>query len=97
MNTIIIKPIITEKAAGLSEKLTRYTFKVAKTANKIEIGKAVAATYNVSVVNVNTLRVPSKAKSRMTKTGILKGRKDAYKKAYVTLAKGETINFYENV
>ncbi len=97
MNNIIIKPIITEKASALAEKQTRYTFKVVKTANKVEIGKAVAATYNVSVLSVNTLRVPSKTKSRMTKTGILKGRKDAYKKAYVTLAKGESINFYEAV
>jgi len=92
--TIIIKPIITEKADRLSERLKQYTFIVAKDANKIEIQKAVAARFNVAVESVNTLILPAKSKSRLTRTGYLRGQKAAFKKAVVTLAEGEEIDFF---
>ena len=60
---ILVKPIISEKAEGLSEKLNQYSFVVEKTANKIEIKKAVEEMYNVSVKAVNTLIMPGKAKT----------------------------------
>jgi len=98
MNTIIKKPIITEKASKLSEKSNVYSFTVEKSANKIEIGKAVEKMFGVSVASVNTMRMPSKQKNKFTTKGVVKSRKDAYKKAMVTLAQGEKpINFYENV
>lgn len=97
MKTTIIKPIITEKANKLSETANRYTFKVAKDANKIEIGRCIQKMYGVTVLSVNTMRVPSKTKSRMTKSGNLVGRKDAYKKAVVTISKDQTIDIYGNV
>lgn len=91
---ILIKPVITEKADGLSEKRNQYTFVVNKNANKIEIKKAVADMYNVEVVSVNTLMMPAKAKNRNTRRGVIRGRVSSYKKAIVTLAPGETINFF---
>jgi len=91
---ILIKPIISEKSELLSEKLNQYSFVVNKTANKVEIRKAVEAMYSVSVSSVNTIIMPSKAKNRNTKSGLIKGSKSAYKKAMVTLAEGENIDFF---
>ena len=82
-------------AAG--EKLNRYGFVVARNANKVEIKKAVEEMYNVQVTDVNTLIRAPKIKQRWTKSGLLKGAQQAYKKAIVTLAEGETIDFYSNI
>jgi large subunit ribosomal protein L23 len=76
---IIKKPIVTEKVNKQTEKQNRYCFVVDKRANKLEIKKAVESFYNVRVDNVNTCVVPAKAKSRMTKAGVLNGRKPSYK------------------
>lgn len=94
---IIIKPIVTEKMTQLGEKLNRYGFKVQKNANKIEIKQAVEAMYNVTVTDVNTLIVAPKVKSRFTKSGVVTGKKAAYKKAVVTVKAGEQIDFYSNI
>lgn len=94
---ILIKPVITEKADSLSEKRGKYTFVVNKDANKIEIKKAVAELYNVEVESVNTLVMPSKVRFRNTKRGVIRGSVSGYKKAIVTLADGETINFFGDV
>ncbi|PZR28184.1 MAG: 50S ribosomal protein L23 [Citrobacter freundii] len=97
LSEVLIKPILTEKANAQQEKLHRYAFKVARKANKLEIKKAVETFYNVSVVGVNTSVVPGKNKSRFTKAGVINGRKPAYKKAYVTVAEGESIDLYSNI
>jgi large subunit ribosomal protein L23 len=97
LSDILIKPILTEKANGQQEKLRRYAFKVAKKANKLEIKKAIEGFYGVTVVNVNTAVVPAKNKSRFTKAGVISGRKPGYKKAFVTVAEGETIDLYANI
>ena len=94
---VLIKPIVTEKANLQQEKLKRYAFKVNRKANKLEIKKAVEDFYGVSVINVNTLRVPGKNKTRFTKAGYIKGVRPSYKKALVTLAEGDTIDLYANV
>lgn len=94
---IIIKPIVTEKMNAAGEKLNRYGFRVVRTANKVEIKKAVEEMYNVQVVDVNTLIVAPKVKQRYTKSGLLCGAQQAYKKAIVTLKEGETIDFYSNI
>lgn len=91
---VLIKPILTEKANAQQDKLRRYAFKVAKKANKLEIKKAIESFYGVTVDNVNTIVVPSKAKSKYTKAGFIVGRKPSKKKAIVTVAKGETIDLY---
>ncbi len=97
ISEILIKPVLTEKANAQQDKLRRYAFKVAKKANKLEIKKAVESFYGVTVTAVNTTVTPAKDRSRFTKTGILKGRKPGYKKAYVTVAEGETIDLYANI
>jgi large subunit ribosomal protein L23 len=94
MKQIIIKPIISEKSDKLASKSNQYTFVVAKSANKIEIGKAVESFYNVTVEGVNTAIMPSKQKSRMTKKAVVKGRVSSYKKAVVTLAEGDSIEVF---
>lgn len=94
---ILIKPVITEKADLLSDKRSKYTFIVNRDANKVEIKKAVNSMYNVEVADVNTILVPSKAKSRNTRRGVVRGRVSGYKKAIVTLAAGESINIYGEV
>ena len=94
---ILIKPLITEKAETLSEGLNKYTFVVAKGANKVEIRKAVQDMYGVNVTSVNTAIMPGKAKNRTTKSGVLKGRVAAYKKAVVTLVEGEEIDFFGDI
>jgi large subunit ribosomal protein L23 len=94
---IIIKPIITEKMTGQGEKLNRYGFIVDKRANKLQIKKAVKELYGVEPDEVNTMNYAGKSKSRFTKSGVISGKSNAFKKAIVTLAKGETIDFYSNI
>ena len=94
---ILIKPIVTEKVTAQTEKLNTYGFKVAKSANKVQIKGAVEAMYGVSVESVNTIIVGGKKKSRHTKGGFIQGRSSTYKKAIVTVAKDEKIDFYSNI
>ncbi|MFH1297430.1 MAG: 50S ribosomal protein L23 [Bacteroidota bacterium] len=95
--SIIIKPIITEKMTQMGEKLNRYGFVVDRQANKLQIKKAIKELYGVDVIEVNTMIYSGKNKSRFTKGGVITGRTNTYKKAIVTLAKGETIDFYSNI
>ena len=92
-----ITPIVTEKATMLAEKLNRYTFRVSPDANKYQIQNLVEKLYGVHVVKVNTMIVRGKNKSRYTRTGIIKGSTSDYKKAIITVADGETIDFYSNI
>jgi large subunit ribosomal protein L23 len=94
---IIIKPIITEKMTALGEKLGHYGFVVDKRANKLQIKKAVKELYGVEVEEVNTMTYAGKLKSRNTKSGVLTGKTNSFKKAIITLAKGESIDFYSNI
>ncbi len=94
---IIKKPVITEKMTAISEKLNRYAFIVDKRANKIQIKEEVEKLYNVKVESVNTMNYSGKTKSRYTKSGVVTGKADAFKKAIVTLKEGETIDFYSNI
>jgi large subunit ribosomal protein L23 len=94
---ILIKPIVTEKMTSQGDKLNRYGFVVDKRANKLQIKTAIEKTYGVSVTDVNTLRYSGKQKSRFTRSGMVTGRRNAIKKAVITLAKGETIDFYSNI
>ncbi|MBX2965438.1 MAG: 50S ribosomal protein L23 [Cyclobacteriaceae bacterium] len=94
--SVLKKPLVTEKVSALNEK-GKYGFIVDIEANKVEIKKAVEKQYGVTVEKVNTSRIMGKQKSRYTKAGVLTGRKPNYKKAIVTLASGEVIDFYSNV
>ncbi|MBJ2185577.1 50S ribosomal protein L23 [Paramuribaculum intestinale] len=94
---ITITPIVTEKATKLTEKLNRYTFRVSPQANKAEIKSLVEKLYGVKVVSVNTAVVRGKNKSRWTKSGLLRGKSNSYKKAFITVGEGQTIDFYSNI
>ncbi|MCK4466705.1 MAG: 50S ribosomal protein L23 [Bacteroidales bacterium] len=94
---IILKPIVTEKMTTQSENFNRFGFVVSKKANKIQIKKAIEEMYGVTVESVNTMRYGGKRKSRYTRTGIVTGKTGSLKKAIVTLAEGDTIDFYSNI
>ncbi|MDX9918127.1 MAG: 50S ribosomal protein L23 [Gudongella sp.] len=94
---ILIKPIVTEKMTIQGEKLNRYAFEVDREANKIQIKAAVEEMYGVKVLDVNTVNYHGKKKSRFTKAGLLSGRTNHFKKAYVTLAGEDKIDFYSNI
>ena len=94
---IDIKPLVTEKANAYSEKQNCYVFAVSPDANKFQIKDLVEKLYNVRVVRVNTANYAGKRKQRYTKSGILRGQKPAYKKAYVTVAEGQKIDYYSNI
>ncbi len=91
---ILIKPILSEKSTREADKRNTYVFVVGRDANKLEIKKAVESMFNVAVEAVNTAIIPGKPKTRSTRTTIIRGRKAPYKKAYVTLAPGESIDIY---
>ena len=95
---VIIRPIVSEKSARGMEAGNIYTFKVTGSANKIDIARAVEKLFDVTVLNVRTMNYAGKARQalmgRMTKNQPL-GRRSSFKKAVVTLAEGDQIEFYE--
>jgi large subunit ribosomal protein L23 len=92
--SIILKPVVSEKSERLSGKLNQYVFIVDKSANKLQIKKAIEHMFTTNVVTVNTAMMPAKMKSRNTRSGLVRGRVASYKKAYVTLAEGEQLDIY---
>ena len=93
----IIKPLISEKMNALTENENKFGFIVRPEANKFQIKNEVETLYNVHVVGVSTMRYAGKAKSRYTRSGLLRGRSNAFKKAIVSLKEGESIGFYSNI
>lgn len=93
---ILIRPLVTEKVTAMNDKGV-YGFVVNKKANKVEIKQAVEKTYNVIVEAVNTLTTSTKVKSKFSNGTFMNGRTKAIKKAFVTLNKGEVIDFYSNI
>jgi len=94
---ILIKPIVTEKMNTQGEDMNRYGFIVHKDANKIQIKQAIEKLYGVSVESVNTIRYGGKRKQQFTRSGIVTGKANSFKKAIVTLVEGDTIDFYSNI
>ena len=94
---IEIRPIMTEKATAYSEKQNCYTFAVSPDANKFQIKDIVEKLYNVRVEKVNIANYAGKRKQRYTKGGLIRGRRDAFKKAYVIVAEGQKIDYYSNI
>ncbi|QHI36516.1 50S ribosomal protein L23 [Kordia antarctica] len=95
--SILIKPVVTEKATADSELNNRYAFLVNVKANKVEIKKTIEATYGVSVEKVRTMNYGPDRKVRFTKTGVQHGKTNATKKAIVDVAEGDIIDFYSNI
>lgn len=94
---ILIKPLVTEKMTNLAERFNRYGFIVDRRSTKPEIKKAIESLYDVTVDTVNTMVYGGKVKSRFTKSGVISGKTVSYKKAIVTLVKGDSIDFYSNI
>ena len=90
---VVLKPLLTEKGTRLKEEGNQYLFQVAKTANKVEIKRAIEQLFKVTVLDVRTLRVRGKVK----RLGRFQGRKPDWKKAIATLKAGESIDLYEGV
>ena len=94
----IIKPLVTEKMTKITDKQpNRYGFVVRPEANKLQIKNEVEGLYNVTVLDMNTIRYAGKRSSRFTKAGLVKGQRNAFKKAIVTVKDGEIIDFYSNI
>ena len=108
---ILIKPIVTEKMTKITDKSSEarkkkdgsapvniiYGFYVDPKANKIQIKHAVEEKFGVTVESVNTNNYAGKVKTRYTKRGLQVGKTARYKKAYVTLKDGDSIDFYANI
>ena len=93
----IIKPLVTEKMNNITEKMSNRFGLVRPEANKLQIKAEVESLYNVTVVDVNTAVYAGKRSARYTKAGLVKGQKNSFKKAIVTLKEGDTIDFYSNI
>lgn len=96
MRNVLIKPLVTEKFTKMNEKGV-YGFEVDRKADKSKIRTAVEEMYGVKVTEVRTMHYGPKRKTRYSKGGVIEGRTKAKKKAYVQLAEGEYIDFYENI
>lgn len=97
--TVIIRPLLTEKMTLLSEKENKYAFQVMPGFNKIEIKKAVEDRFGVHVTKIATVAMKGKSKSQTVRSGgkviRTRGRRSNWKKAIVTLKQGERIDLYE--
>lgn len=93
----MIRPVVSEKATQISEKNNRFTFRVSPDANKHQIKDAVEKLYDVKVTGVSTMNYEGKRKQRYTRRGLQRGKMSAFKKAVVTVAQGQTIDFYSNL
>ncbi len=97
MRNILIRPLVTEKMTELNESSGQYGFIVDNSANKLQIKDEVEDLYGVQVLSVNTMNYSGKRKSRSTKSGVISGKTKAFKKAVVTIAEGESIDFFSNI
>jgi len=94
---IMIKPIVTEKATQLTERRNPYTIRASTDANKHQAHSLAEQLHGAKDVSVNTAIVRGKNKSRWTKSGLLRGKTAAYKKAYITVGEGQTIDIFSNI
>ena len=94
--SVLVKPLVTEKMSAINEK-GKYGFVVSRGANKVEIKKEVEKMYGVTVESVNTMNYLGKSKSRFTKSRVITGRSSSFKKAIVTVAEGDVIDFYSEI
>ncbi|PKM91573.1 50S ribosomal protein L23 [Candidatus Falkowbacteria bacterium HGW-Falkowbacteria-1] len=89
---VLVKPAVTEKATNLGA-LNQYVFIISDKANKIDVSNAIFEVYGVNPTSVNIIKMKGKKINR----GKVSGRRKSFKKAIVTLKKGETISVYEGV
>jgi len=97
MQGILIKPLFTEKVTKSNTDQNKYGFIVSVKANKIEISRAIAKKFNVTVTSVNTVVNKGKVKTQLSKGGRFTGSTAKYKKAFVSLKSGDKIDLFEQV
>ena len=90
---VVLRPLLTEKGTRLKEEGNQYLFRVAKTANKVEIKRAIEQLFKVTVLEVRTVQMRGKVK----RLGRFQGRRPDWKKAIVSLKQGQSIELYEGV
>ena len=94
----IIKPLVTEKMTKITDKRPKRFGLIGRPeANKRQINAEVESRYDVTVVDVNTAIYAGKRSARYTKAGLVRGQKNSFKKAIVTLKEGDSIDFYSNI
>ena len=93
----LIKPIISEKMTKIAEQYNRYGFIVDRKATKPQIKREVEDIYGVKVQRINTLIQRGKSSSRYTKAGMITGKKNTVKKAFVFINKDEKIDFFSSI
>jgi large subunit ribosomal protein L23 len=91
MITVLRKPVITEKATKVGNQ-GQYVFEVDPSANKVQIKAAIKQMFDVDVESVRTVRTKGKVKQRFTRRGLMVGKTNLRKKAYITLKPGQTID-----
>jgi large subunit ribosomal protein L23 len=91
LHDVLIRPIFSEKTTSLQQSANVYTFEVGETANKLQIKNAVQTLFSVEVEAVRTVIMRGKTK----RFGRYYGKRSNWKKAYIRLAKGDSLNFFE--
>lgn len=97
MSGVLKKPLITEKYNDISERLNQFAFVVERKATKAQIKAEIERLYDVKVTSVRTMVYGGKPKFRYTKKAFFTGRTSAFKKAVVSVADGQQIDFYSNI
>lgn len=97
--SVIKRPLITEKMSALGENETnkQYGFMVDINSGKVQIRKAIEDLYDVKVTSIRTMVGRGKKRSRYTKSGIINGKSANFKKAIITVADGDSIDFHKNI
>lgn len=93
---IIMRPLYTEKISRLQDKENKYAFEVARNANKIEVRKEIERKFGVKVIGIQTMNIRGKMRQQLTRAGRFYGRQPNWKKAIVTLAKGQKLDLFEH-
>jgi large subunit ribosomal protein L23 len=97
MTNVLVRPILTEKILKLQEEKNQYAFEIQGSATKEEVKKAIESKFGVQVISVRTMNRKGKAKVQMTRRGIRYGKRADTKRAIVTLAKDNKIDYYANI
>jgi large subunit ribosomal protein L23 len=90
----LLRPLLTEKSTGLTEKKGQYVFIVKPDADKTDIRTAVEKKFGVQVKSIRTINYLGKSRSQNTRRGLITGKKSDWKKAIITLEKGQAIDYY---
>jgi large subunit ribosomal protein L23 len=96
MTNVLVRPLLTEKILKLQEEKNQYAFEIQDGATKDDVKKAVESKFGVQVVSVRTAFKKGKAKAQMTRKGVRYGKRSDAKRAFVTLAKDNKIDYYAN-